>query len=245
MESVKQVALTCITHDPSGGLLPTIKELKEELLNLNYDQKYITISNVTPREIVKELEECNFHINIVEKSGVGNARRDSLGFVGNYDHDYYHYCDFDRLLTWITEYPEEHNAFIQNIVDVDYLIIGRTEAAFHTHPEEWQVTETVSNKIMSLQLGKEVDITAGSCVLSKRAIDYIIKHSKCRMTDGEWPMIINTFTDFNIDYVAVDGLKYVNKLNQDNIIDPIKSWSIRLELSYIISQSILELTKTS
>ncbi|MED0989461.1 hypothetical protein [Bacillus nitratireducens] len=245
MKLVKQVALTCITHDPTGGLLAAIKELKEELLNLNYDEKCITISNVTPREIVKELEECNFHINIVEKSGVGSARRDSLNFVSNYDHDYYHYCDFDRLLTWIKEYPAELNSFIQNIVDVDYLIIGRTETAFQTHPEEWQVTETVSNKIMSLQLGKEVDITAGSCALSKRAINHIIKYSKCRMTDGEWPMIINTFTDFNIGYMAVDGLKYVNKLNQDNIMDPIKAWSTRLELSYIISQSILEVTKKS
>ncbi len=243
MQPIKQVALTCITHDPTGSLLSTIKELKEELLNLNYDKKYITISNVTPKEIVKELEECNFHINIVEKLGVGNARRDSLKFVSNYD--YYHYCDFDRLLTWIKEYPAELNSFIHNIVDVDYLIIGRTEKAFQTHPEEWQVTESVSNKIMSLQLEKQVDITAGSCALSKRAIDYIIKYSKCRMTDGEWPMIINTFTDFNISYITVEGLKYVNKLNQDNIVDPIKAWSTRLELSYIISQSILELTKTS
>lgn len=243
MQPIKQVALTCITHDPTGSLLSTIKELKEKLIHLNYHKKYITISNVTPKEIVKELEECNFHINIVEKLGVGNARRDSLKFVSNYD--YYHYCDFDRLLTWIKEYPAELNSFIHNIVDVDYLIIGRTEKAFQTHPEEWQVTETVSNKIMSLQLGKQVDITAGSCRISKQAADYIIKYSKCRMTDGEWPMIIKEFTDFKIGYIAVDGLKYVNSLNQDNIIDPIKAWSTRLELSYIISQSIMNITKNT
>ena len=71
MQPIKQVALTCITHDPTGSLLSAIKELKEELSNLNYDEKYITISNVTPKEIVKELEESNFHINIVEKLGVG------------------------------------------------------------------------------------------------------------------------------------------------------------------------------
>ena len=51
------------------------------------------------------------------------------------------------------------------------------------------------------------------------------------------------FTDFKIGYIAVDGLKYVNSLNQDNIIDPIKAWSTRLELSYIISQSIMNITK--
>ncbi|OSX98711.1 hypothetical protein BTJ45_04727 [Bacillus mycoides] len=39
MKLVKQVALTCITYDPTGGLLAAIKELKEELLNLNYDEK--------------------------------------------------------------------------------------------------------------------------------------------------------------------------------------------------------------
>jgi len=60
MESIKRVALTCITHDPTGRLLLTIEQLKEELLSLNYDQKYITVSNATPGEIVKQLEECNF-----------------------------------------------------------------------------------------------------------------------------------------------------------------------------------------
>ena len=51
MQPIKQVALTCITHDPTGSLLSAIKELKEELSNLNYDEKYITISNVTPKRL--------------------------------------------------------------------------------------------------------------------------------------------------------------------------------------------------
>ncbi len=67
MQPIKQVALTCITHDQQGDLLSTIKLKK--LIHLNYHKKYITISNVTPKKLVKELEECNFHINIVEKSG--------------------------------------------------------------------------------------------------------------------------------------------------------------------------------
>ena len=36
MQPIKQVALTCITHDPTGSLLSTIKELKEKLIHLNY-----------------------------------------------------------------------------------------------------------------------------------------------------------------------------------------------------------------
>lgn len=39
MQPIKQVALTCITHDPTGSLLTTIKELKKELIHLNYDKK--------------------------------------------------------------------------------------------------------------------------------------------------------------------------------------------------------------
>lgn len=238
MHSAKQVALTCITHDPSGSLLPIIRELKDELIKLNYNQKYITISDLTPEEVISELKQCNFNINIIEKSGAANARRESLKFVNNYSHDYYHYCDFDRLLTWIIEFPDELDTLIKNIADVDYLIIGRTQNAFHTHPEEWKVTESISNKIMSLQLGRDVDITAGSCVLSRRSMNYIIKYSSWKMTDAEWPMIINKLTDFDIDYIEVEGLKYINKLNKDNIIDPVQSWSTRLKLSYIISQSI-------
>ncbi len=66
--------------------------------------------------------------------------------------------DFDRLLTWMKEYPAELNSFIQNIADVDYLIIGRTGRAFPRHIlKNVQVTETSINKIMSLQLGKQVE----------------------------------------------------------------------------------------
>ncbi|PFJ42578.1 hypothetical protein COL01_11505 [Bacillus thuringiensis] len=246
MKTRNHIALTCITHDPLGELLPIIRTLKDELKNLNYNQKYITISNVTPEEVVNELKLCNFNINIIEKLGVGHARRESLKFVHNYSHDYYHYCDFDRLLTWILEFPDELDNFIRNIVNVDYLIIGRTQDAFSTHPEEWKVTESITNKIMSLHLGKAVDITAGSCSLSKRSIEYIIKYSSAKMTDAEWPMIIKTFTDYDIDYIEVEGLKYIQEFNKSNVPDySVDSWLIRLKLSYIISQSIADVVEKS
>lgn len=56
-----------------------------------------------------------------------------------------------------------------------------------THPVQGVETENITNKICSLELGKEVDITAGSCSFSRNAGKYqrILtgENDGCRMGD--------------------------------------------------------------
>ncbi len=54
------------------------------------------------------------------------------------------------------------------------------------------------------------------------------------MTDGEIAKMIHKFTDFKIDVYYSRWFKNtINSLNQDNITDPIRTWSTRLELTHI------------
>jgi hypothetical protein len=232
------IALTCIIHDPQAKMLPFIKESKSKLLSLGYTRKYITVSDQTSEKIIKELKTCGFEINIVPKAGCAAARREAVKFMRNRSHAYYHYCDFDRLLTWIREDAHELEYAKDKLKKNDYVIIGRTEFAFQTHPVPWQQTEEITNKIFSLELGKDVDITAGSCAFSNKVISYLVEHSKDRMTDAEWPMIVHRIAKLPIEYVAVNGLKYEEELNGTNKQeDTADAWMGRLRLAYIISES--------
>jgi hypothetical protein len=59
-------------------------------------------------------------------------------------------------------YEWELKNVVQDIPNYHYLILGRTERALKTHPVEWIETEKITNKIFSLEIGQDVDVTAGS-----------------------------------------------------------------------------------
>ncbi|GGE83557.1 hypothetical protein [Priestia taiwanensis] len=239
------IALTCITHDPSARLLPFIREVKDKLLKLRYT-KYITVSDQTSEKIIEELKMCGFEINIVPKAGCAAARRAAVRFMQGRMHKYYHYCDFDRFLTWLHDDIAGLEKVEAGLKGNDYLIIGRTDYAFGTHPASWRQTEEITNKIFSLQFGQEVDITAGSCAFSKEAIPYLVEHSKDSMTDAEWPMIIHRIAKLPVGYVAIDGLKYEEELNRSKEDeDSVESWMGRVSLLYVISESAMGTGKKS
>lgn len=108
-----------------------------------------------------------------------------LSLIEKYNHEHYHYCDLDRLVTWCLKNKEEIPVIKNLVTKYDYLIIGRTKEAFETHPIEWQKTEEISNKIFSFEFGQEADITAGSCGMSKEAVKNIISFSDSKMKDAD------------------------------------------------------------
>ncbi len=102
---------------------------------------------------------------------------------------------------------------VSEIPKYPYLIIGRSNKAFYSHPVEWYETESIANKIFSLEVGINADITAGSCGISRESANYISKFSNCLMTDAEWPLIVKRIARFDIGYMETDGLCYVEENN--------------------------------
>ncbi len=238
-----KLALLTVTHDPSGSYLPLFYELQKELENL-YTDLFITVSDQSSMELIKELEKSKFNVKVIQKNGAANARREVLQFGLTGQSDYYHYCDFDRLLTWAENHLHELKNLVLEIPHHDYLILGRTERAMKTHPIDWIETEKITNRICSLELGKDVDITSGSCSFSRKCAEYISQYSIERMTDAEWPMIALRIANYNVDYTSVEGLEYHEETNgiHRNISDSEK-WFSRLQLSLIISETAMKVGK--
>ncbi|WP_100012140.1 hypothetical protein [Lentibacillus sediminis] len=231
------IALLTIIHDKDGLIRQPLKKSVSILRNY-YKHKYVAISDQTPADIGELLKQAGFSVFTVGKNGAANARRNILRLVQPYKYAFYHYCDLDRLITWALHHPEEFPQIQKQIMANDYLIIGRTEKAFSTHPLEWRETERMTNRMFSEEFGEEVDIAAGSCGVSRRALDLIVKKSAAKMTDAEWPLIVReAWGKESIGFTKADGLLYLPH-NKSNDASELDSWLSRIRLSYIIGDSI-------
>lgn len=170
--------------------------------------------------------------------------------------DYIHYVDFDRLLRWVETRPAEWREVVRALTHVDCLIVGRSEAAYHTHPQALVRTEAISNLVISEIVGKQMDVSAGSKGFSRKAAEYIL--SNCAPghalgTDGEWPVVLKR-GGFAIDYIEVQGLDWEiadnyqpsaadgthqKKVAQEYDSNP-QHWARRVEVAHEIVQAGLE-----
>ncbi len=235
--------LLCCVHDPKGdNIMPLTKVINR--LDEVYSQKYITVSDVTCQKLIDKLRKYNFKIRTIPKRGAANARREVLSFGLDSNGDYFHYCDFDRIITWASRHFDELKRVAEELKCSSYIIFGRTERAFSSHPIEWQETEKISNSICSIVLKKEVDVTAGSCGFSRECLEGLIQYSNAKMTDSEWPMIVKRIIGLEIDYKKVDGLEYIEDINAlrreqtDN-----EKWIGRLKLCQIICEAVLKIDR--
>ncbi len=233
------IALLTVTHDPTGKNIKLFKELQKEFEDI-YSELYVTISDESSNTLLEQIQKSEFNVKVIPKKGAAAARREalSLGLTGH--SDYYHYCDLDRLLTWGANHIEELKLLTSNLPICDYLILGRSERAMNTHPEEWIQTEKITNKICSLELGINVDITGGSCLFSRASAEYINNYSKEKMTDAEWAMIVHRIAKLEIGYAPVEGLEYHEEINGiSRSLSESEKWMGRLKLSSIISETAI------
>lgn len=236
---MNNIALITVIHDIEGKCLRVFNKAKDKFKKL-YENVYITVSEETSVKLREELIKNGFKVKIIPKKGAANARREVLKFGLSGGEEYFHYCDFDRILTWIDNYYLELIDIVNSIHHYNYLILGRTPRAFNTHPIEWIETEKITNKIFSIETSLDADITDGSCGFSRECGQCISENSQDKMTDGEWPMIVYRIMEKDISYKAVEGLEYIEDVNgYSKEVKDSDKWFVRLRLSYIISESIM------
>lgn len=208
------VALACNMHDALGGIREIIP-LYFPTLSKIYSGMYVVVTSATDPATVNELEKVGVNVEVQEGGGVGlqyisDARRQALRASLRNGHGHTHFIEIDRLMQWVCNYPEELASVVKHIPDHDFLVIGRTKRALVTHTRCQIETEGLTNKVISLLTGRELDYTCASRGMSREAAEVILEHSKTDHagTDGEWPMIIHCRTDFPIDYIAVEGMEF-------------------------------------
>lgn len=109
---MNNTGLICVTHDPNGKNISLVRKLSQKLNHI-YSDLYITVSEVTDKDLIDELERNRFNVRVIPKKGAAHARREVLKFGLHGSNQHFHYCDFDRLLTWTDKYDYE----LKDIVD--------------------------------------------------------------------------------------------------------------------------------
>ena len=121
------------------------------------------------------------------------------------------FCEFDRLLTWVERHPQELAMVTQAITARDCTVLGRTQAAFASHPRVQRETEAMVNDVFALVSGLRWDITAAARGLSRRAAAAIVAGCPDVVgygTDAAWPLLLRATGGFDLGYVACDRLEF-------------------------------------
>lgn len=218
------VSLACYLHDPNGGLLKPIGE-RLPLLKKIYGEMHVVATDASDDRIIEHLEENGCRVVIhhggVGLEHVGDSRRMTLRAAQEGDPGHIHFIEMDRVLQWAGSHPEELRRVVGEIPGHDFLVIGRTSRAFGTHPLSQRETEGLTNRVCSLILGRNLDVTAASRGLSREAAGLILRYSKAGYceTDSEWPIIIHCKSGMPIGYVEVDGLGFEDWLQRPEEVE--------------------------
>ncbi|WP_179394405.1 hypothetical protein [Lacticaseibacillus absianus] len=149
-----------------------------------------------------------------------------------------HLVDFDRLVTWTALAPDELLALGRSTLPpATYEVLGRTPAAWASHPQTWRETEALTNRVASAVLGLAgIDITAGSERFTADLMPLLLTGTAA-MNDGEWPRLCQA-AGATLRYRACEGLAYRADLNGYGR-DETRELVGRIRLAAVITQSLI------
>lgn len=244
-----------MTYDLQRGIIATLHITSKDTISLSDVEKTITIlrsyfsqvilavSEVTRPEIKQYLRQLCPQVSLFELPavGAGPARRQAVARSGEAFPQLasFQLCDFDRLITWCEEYPDELAALsCQPFPANTFCILGRTKKAFVSHPTAWQRTEKLVNEVAAEVFNiKDLDITAGSVLFSAELIPLLVSADTSRWTDGEWPTKVKQ-QGGHILYQACEGLCYKER-NADHLeSQPAYQLMRRLQIAAAIAESL-------
>ena len=241
------------TFNPRGeigrlqGLYPQLQSVYEHIL--------ISLPPWTTRDdiaVMSALPCVRTYVNPEWSHGRYSALKAAL----ETDAAFIHYADMDRLLRWVETRPDEWRQTVRAIKDSDYAVIGRTEAAYQTHPQSLVQTERISNAVVSLFIGQAMDVSAGSKGFSRRAVEFLMAHTqpgRALGADGEWTVLLHR-AGFKVDYIEVDGLDWEsadryqaqaadgNRQRQlaEEYDTNAENWAARVQVALEITQAALD-----
>jgi hypothetical protein len=208
---VADIGLVSIIHDPEGRMVQAVERSFPELRS--WYAAMSVIATPSSDAAAGLLRTFGVEVQDTASARVGTSRRKALELGMDHSQlEFFHYCDFDRLLHWFIYHPDELRQTLDVLPGYDFLVLGRTARAFESHPRAQIETERITNLVFSLVFGKDMDVTAGACGISRRAAELILSHSQALSndTDTEWPLIVSTLADnkLRIGYKQNQGLEF-------------------------------------
>jgi|FLYN01.1.fsa_nt_gi hypothetical protein len=202
--------------------------------------------------VMGALRCAHIHVNAEWSHGRYMALKAALETEANF----IHYVDMDRLLRWVETRPDEWRGTVSAMQEAEYTVIGRTAAAYQTHPQALIQTEQISNAVVSHLVGQAMDVSAGAKGFSRRATEFLVANTqpgRALGADGEWTVLLHR-AGFKVNYVEVDGLDWESADRyQEQAADgnrqrrlaeeydmQAENWAARVQVALEITQAALD-----
>lgn len=189
------------------GELPRLERYIDRLTRI-YDRIVVTLVPDVDPAILRALDGLPLDYFVTDRWGTG--RYMCLKRALEIPAEFIHYVDCDRLIRWVELRPDELRDTVAAVQDADYTVIGRTQAAWDTHPRAMFETEAIINETFSQLLGKTMDFGAGSKGISRRAGEFLMQHivaDEAFAMDAAWAVLLHR-RGFEIAALEVDGLDW-------------------------------------
>jgi hypothetical protein len=208
---LNRIALAATIHDPDGKLVDAIARDAAALKSVFGIFAINATVATDPRVIEAVKRELGAEV-ITHKTGecpIAQARRDAVELAWQHGGETILHSDFDHIIRWIEDKPEELRQILITQPDVDFLVVGRSARAFAAGPQRLQQTETLVNHIFSLITGETWDLMFAVRRFNRKAAELIVSHSRSRdlANDVEWPLLARQL-GLSTGYAAADGLTY-------------------------------------
>lgn len=198
--------LLTITHDPQGKQLSHFSPL----LFFLFDKVFMIATGDTKLNLITRLaQHCT--LKLEPQNGMCQARRDvvKLAWESYPMADQYFYCDFDRLLFWWSNFPDE----LKKVAGMqsEFMVLGRTERAMSTYPALQRETERAMNKIVRVHHSNSLgfDFFAGARLFNPAFSEKMMDcQGEDAVLDIKWPVVAGCSAAIYASYLATEGLAY-------------------------------------
>lgn len=211
------ICLVSAFHDTEGIHSPVLLKKHIENIKNTFHCISLVLTDLTSTKVFVLLDKNKISYKIVPVGFGSLSRKVALKNGLKTNCEYFFYIDLDRLLFWLEKYPQELIKVLGKITSLkknDYLIIGRTSKAWNSHPFNQQLPEEKTNKAISQEIGKTVDVTPGCRAFRRKIANLIIdkvQGNKSGVSDIEWLMIAYSYGKAHVKSIVVDGLSYETK----------------------------------
>ncbi len=183
------VALT-MTWKPRGemGRLQRLIPLLQEM----YATLCVSLAPLAADDDGEIISTLRQHMTVAPNEGLGTGRMTALRLGYESGCDFVHYVDGDRLIRWAETQPAELRQVVQGLQQFDCAVVGRSEAAFASHPAALRETERIINAVFSDFIGLELDFGAGTKAFSRNAVRFLLanpEHAGGLGNDVVWPVL--------------------------------------------------------
>ncbi len=209
IDSTRNLIVASVFNDPEARLVGMLRDYGSSVNELIGDKLVVAVSARTAPEIVEELKDQLVNFSQEETQlEVVDAYKRAIGLALELKPAFIQVVDFDRLLHWVSRFPEE----IRDLTNRNYrglVSYLRTARAFETHSLAQKETERVINEAASKVAGQKVDIMSGSFGLENKLAGLVLEKLS-RRDSGFYTefLALAIKGGYSISTVVVEGLEW-------------------------------------